>query len=66
MSYIEFDKTELVNIPFSKKKEIVRCSRTGAFASTTLLGLNTRKYHGLFILDVRHSTTIPSESDVAH
>ena len=50
MSYIEFDKTELVNIPFSKKKEIVRCSRTGAFASTTLLGLNTRKYHGLFIL----------------
>ncbi len=50
MSYIEFDKTELVNIPFSKKKEIVRCSRTGAFATTTLLGLNTRKYHGLFIL----------------
>lgn len=50
MSYIEFDKTELVNIPFSKKKEIVRCSRTGAFATTTLLGLNTRKYHGLFIM----------------
>lgn len=50
MSYIEFDKNELVNIPFSKSREIVRCSRTGAFASTTLLGLNTRKYHGLFIL----------------
>ncbi len=50
MSYIEFDKNDLVNIPFSKKKEIVRCSRTGAFATTTLLGLNTRKYHGLFIL----------------
>lgn len=50
MSYIEFDKEKLVNIPFAKSKEILRCSRTGAFASTTLLGLNTRKYHGLFIV----------------
>lgn len=50
MSYIEFDKNELANIAFSKEKEILRCSRTGAFASTTLTGINTRKYHGLFIL----------------
>lgn len=49
MSYIEFDKEQLVNINFSKSREILRCSHTGAFANTTLVGLNTRKYHGLFI-----------------
>ena len=50
MSYIEFSKEQLVNLSFSKSREILRCSRTGAFASTTLAGLNTRKYHGLFIV----------------
>ncbi len=50
MSYIEFDKEQLVNINFSKAREILRCSKSGSFASTTLLGLNTRKYHGLFIV----------------
>lgn len=50
MSYIEFDKEQLVNIGFSKSREILRCSNTGAFANTTLVGLNTRKYHGLFIV----------------
>src|SRR5690606_7336899 len=50
MAYIEFDKEQLVNINFSKKREILRCSRTGSFATTTILGLNTRKYHGLFIV----------------
>lgn len=50
MSYIEFDKEKLVNIHFSKSRELLRCSRTGAFATTSLVGLNTRKYHGLFIV----------------
>lgn len=50
MSYIEFEKSDLVNLNFSKEREILRCSRTGAFANTTLAGLNTRKYHGLFIV----------------
>lgn len=50
MSYIEFEKTDLVNLNFSASREILRCSRTGSFASTTLAGLNTRKYHGLFIV----------------
>ena len=49
MSYIEFGKEKLVNINFSKGREILRCSRTGSYASTTLLGLNTRKYHGVFV-----------------
>ncbi len=50
MSYIEFSKEQLVNLSFSKNREILRCSRTGSFATTTLVGLNTRKYHGLFIV----------------
>lgn len=50
MSYIEFDKNDLVNLHFSTSREILRCSRTGSFATTTLVGLNTRKYHGLFIV----------------
>lgn len=50
MSYIEFDKEKLVNINYSKSRELLRCSRTGSYASTTLLGLNTRKYHGLFVV----------------
>lgn len=50
MSYIAFDKEKLVNINFAKDREILRCSRTGAFSTTTLCGLNTRKYHGLFIV----------------
>ncbi|MDR0206779.1 MAG: amylo-alpha-1,6-glucosidase [Bacteroidales bacterium] len=49
MSYIEFDQEKLVNINFSKGREILRCSRTGSYASTTLLGLNTRKYHGVLV-----------------
>ncbi len=50
MNYIEFDKEKLVNISYAKKRELLRCSRTGAFATTSLLRLNTRKYHGLFIV----------------
>lgn len=50
MNYIEFDKEKLVNIDFAKQREMLRCSRTGSFATTTLLRLNTRKYHGLFIV----------------
>lgn len=50
MGYIEFDKEKLVNLAFSKSRELLRCSSTGTFASGTLAGLNTRKYHGLFIV----------------
>lgn len=54
MSYIEFEKADLVNLDFTKTREILRCSRTGAFSNTTLSGLNTRKYHGLFIVPQDH------------
>lgn len=52
MAYINFDKTMLVNLEYSLGKEILRTSRTGSYSSTTLVGCNTRKYHGLLICPV--------------
>ncbi len=49
MSYLVFDKHELVNLEYSLSRETVRTNRRGSFASSTILGCNTRKYHGLLI-----------------
>ncbi|HNV94832.1 MAG TPA: amylo-alpha-1,6-glucosidase [Bacteroidales bacterium] len=47
MGYIKFDKTQLINLEYSLKREILRSNRAGSYAYTTLVGCNTRKYHGL-------------------
>ena len=52
MAYINFDKTRLVNLEYSLDKEILRTSRTGSYSSTTIVGCNTRKYHGLLVCPV--------------
>ncbi|HCC71416.1 MAG TPA: amylo-alpha-1,6-glucosidase [Bacteroidales bacterium] len=52
MAYIDFDKSMLVNLEYSLGKEILRTSRTGSYSSTTLVGCNTRKYHGLLVCPV--------------
>jgi len=49
MSYIQFDKKHLVNLAYSLNKEVVRSNRSGAYASTTISGCNTRRYHGLLV-----------------
>lgn len=49
MGKIVFDKDELVHLGYSLEREILRTSRTGAFACTTLCFCNTRKYHGLLV-----------------
>jgi predicted glycogen debranching enzyme len=49
MSYIEFDKNQLVNLEYSLKRELLRSNRAGAYSSRTIIGCNTRKYHGLLI-----------------
>lgn len=54
MSYINFDKSQLINLEYSLSKEILRSNRAGSFASTTLVGCNTRKYHGLLICPVEN------------
>ncbi len=49
MSYIKFDKNQLVNLEYSLTKELLRSNRAGSYASTTITGCNTRKYHGLLV-----------------
>jgi predicted glycogen debranching enzyme len=52
MSYIKFDKCQIVNLEYSLGREIIRTNRAGSYASTTIVECNTRKYHGLLICPV--------------
>ena len=54
MSYIEFDKEELINLKYSLSKEFIRSNRAGTFAGGTIINCNTRKYHGLLICPMDH------------
>ncbi len=49
MSYIQFDKNQLINLEYSLNKEIIRSNRAGSYASQTIIGCNTRKYHGMLV-----------------
>ncbi len=50
MSYLKFNKSELVNLEYSLQREILATNRTGGYCNTTIVGCNSRKYHGLFVL----------------
>ncbi|RLD42381.1 MAG: amylo-alpha-1,6-glucosidase [Bacteroidetes bacterium] len=50
MSYINFDKTQLINLKFSLDRELLRTNRAGSYASSTIIFTNTRKYHGLLVV----------------
>ncbi len=52
MSFIKFNKEELVNLDYSLHKEILSTNRAGSYLSTTIIGCNTRKYHGLFVTPI--------------
>ncbi len=52
MSYIKFDKGQIVNLEYSLSRELIRTNRAGSYASTTLVECNTRKYHGLLVCPV--------------
>jgi predicted glycogen debranching enzyme len=52
MSYIKFEKNQVVNLEYSLGREMIRTNRAGSYSSTTLVGCNTRKYHGLLICPV--------------
>lgn len=49
MDYIKFDKSKLVNLEYSLSREMLRSNRAGSYSSTTIIGCNTRKYHGLLV-----------------
>jgi predicted glycogen debranching enzyme len=50
MSYISFEKDQLVNLEFSLTRELLRSNRAGSYACTTIIGCNTRKYHGMLVV----------------
>ena len=60
MSYIKFDKALMTNLQESIRKEVLRTSRSGAYASSTVVDCNIRKYHGLLVVP------IPSIDDENH
>lgn len=52
MSYIKFEKSQVVNLEYSLSREVIRTNRAGSYSSTTIVGCNTRKYHGLLVCPV--------------
>ncbi len=52
MGYIKFDKAHVVNLEYSLSREILRTNRAGSYSSTTIVGCNTRKYHGWLVCPV--------------
>ena len=52
MSYLKFDKTQMSNLQDSLFKELLITNESGAYCSTTLVGCNIRKYHGLLVVPV--------------
>ena len=52
MAYLQFNKAELVNLEYSLKRELLATNRTGGYCNTTIVGCNTRKYHGLFAVPI--------------
>lgn len=50
MSYLKFDKSQMANLQESLYKELLLTNHSGAYASTTLVGCNIRKYHGLLVV----------------
>lgn len=60
MSYLKFDKTQMINLEQSLPKEMLRTNKSGAYHCTTIVGCNTRKQHGLLVIP------IPEMDDKAH
>jgi len=52
MSFLQFDKTQLSNLEYSLSKEILLSNPSGSYASSTIVGCNTRKYHGLLVAPI--------------
>lgn len=47
MAFLKFNKSELVNLDYSLKREILCSNKSGAYCNTSIVTCNTRRYHGL-------------------
>jgi len=52
MAFLKFNKSELVNLSYSLRREIILASKTGAYCNTSIVTCNTRRYHGLLAAPV--------------
>lgn len=52
MAYIKFNKSELVNLEYALRRELIAGSSTGSYGNTTICMCNTRKYHALLAVPV--------------
>ncbi len=52
MSYLKLEKALMTNLESSLRREVLRTNRSGAYACSTVLDCNTRKYHGLLVMPV--------------
>ena len=52
MAFLKFNKSELVNLEYSLKREIIAANETGAYCNTSIVTCNTRRYHGLLAVPV--------------
>lgn len=50
MSYLKFDKNQLIALDQSLQKEMLRTNQAGAYHCTSIVGCNTRKQHGLLVV----------------
>lgn len=55
MSYLKFDRSSLTNLDESLDKEILCTNYNGGYYNTTILGCNTRKYHGMLVVPSQES-----------
>ena len=52
---LKFDKRELGNLEYSFNREVLATDRLGGYMSSTIIGCNTRKYHGLMVAPIDQS-----------
>ncbi len=53
MAFLKFNKSELVNLEYSLKREIIAANEAGAYCNTSIVTCNTRRYHGLLAVPVK-------------
>ena len=52
MSYLRYERAQMTNLQDSLPREILRTNRSGAYACSSIVDCNTRKYHGLLVVPV--------------
>lgn len=52
MSYLKFDRRLMSNLDESLQREYIRTNRMGAYCCSSIVGCNTRKYHGALVIPI--------------